>query len=55
MGAFLGGKGIMGTPALMATMMAQQEAVNLCMLTQGSEDLLSILNNMLLDLEDDSL
>ena len=55
MGAFLGQKGIMGSPALMSSMMAQSEAVNLCMLTQGSDDLLSILNNMLLDLEDDSL
>ena len=55
LGAFMGAKGIMGSPALMQALMTQQECVDVATVNQGSDDLLSILNNMLLDLEDDTL
>ena len=56
LGAFMGTRGIMGTPALMTMMLQSRDAAQLAMFMQGSEDLLLILKNeLMLDCEDDTL
>ena len=56
MGAYLASKGIMGSPSLISGMISSQDTANLLMLTQGSDDLLSMLRNELgLEVEDDTL
>lgn len=56
MGAYLASRGIQGTPSLISVMMQSQQASNVLLLTQGSDDLLTLLRNeLLLDSEDDTL